>query len=87
MTADDPRRRDRRPSPRSMAVNLGEVWAWVLLWSFLAFLPTGFGYLGQSTFAACLACTVGLGLSLSLNGWLTRRRRRNHPRTTGTPPP
>lgn len=84
--ADDPRR-DRRPSPRSMAVNLGEVWAWVLLWSFLAFLPSGFGSLPDAAFYLALGCTVGLGLSLSLNGWLTRRRRRNHPRTAGTPPP
>lgn len=66
---------DRRPSPRAFSVNLGEVWAWVLLWSSLAFLPTAFGALPDAAFYLALACTAGLGLSLSLNAVLNRRAR------------
>lgn len=70
---------DRRPSPRAYAVNLFAVWAWVLLWTFLAFVPTAFGAWDQWTFAKILGYLAALGVSL------TASARRHRPRPSPTP--
>lgn len=65
-----------RPSRRALSVTVGQVWAWMIVWGIVVFLPTPFGALPDATFYAALGAIVGMGVSLTVTAAINRRHSR-----------
>lgn len=59
-----------------MSVTVGQVWAWMIVWGIVAFLPTPFGAWPDTSFYAALAGIVGLAISLTVTAGINRRHSR-----------
>lgn len=58
-----------------MTVTVAQVWAWVLVWSIAAFIPTPLGLWGDAIFYASICSFASLGCAITLTGLIRARGR------------